>query len=218
MWLESEKIHWIKREREIMAIWVCLIWGFQGERADSYLLCATEVCVCVWERERVNGCFIMSYYSAVSSAGPPKVMLGAGMKAISSLALTKCEPEKCLESPPLSKNATLPHNWLACPDFIILCERTSCLCNYTHHLWVKLSSRGFLRKWNLIKDESGGQSTVECSTYRQVCYLWLHLSEVAWKPESTFRCRWIPISQLCTIDFVLMCKCNGLQANPIMES
>ena len=35
---------------------------------------------------------------SVSLAGPSKVMLGAGMKAISSLSLTKCESEKRLES------------------------------------------------------------------------------------------------------------------------
>jgi len=45
------------------------------------------------DRERINGCFIIEYYSAVSGAGPLKVMLGAGMKAISSLALTECEPD-----------------------------------------------------------------------------------------------------------------------------
>lgn len=58
----------------------------------------------------MDGCFILQCYSAVSSAGPPKVMLSAGMKAISSLALTKCETEKCLESLLLSRTATLLHN------------------------------------------------------------------------------------------------------------
>lgn len=46
----------------------------------------------------MNECFIVPCYSAVSGAGPPKVKLGAGMKAISSLALTKCELRKSLES------------------------------------------------------------------------------------------------------------------------
>lgn len=45
----------------------------------------------------MNECFIVPCYSAVSGAGPPKVKLGAGMKAISSLALTKCELRKSLE-------------------------------------------------------------------------------------------------------------------------
>lgn len=44
----------------------------------------------------MNECFIVPCYSAVSEAGPPKVRLGAGMKAISSLALTKCELVKSL--------------------------------------------------------------------------------------------------------------------------
>lgn len=46
----------------------------------------------------MNEWFIVPCYSAVSGAGPPKVTLGAGMKAISSLALTKCELGKSLES------------------------------------------------------------------------------------------------------------------------
>lgn len=46
----------------------------------------------------MNECFIVPCYSAVSGAGPPKVKPGAGMKAISSLALTKCELGKSLES------------------------------------------------------------------------------------------------------------------------
>ncbi len=50
------------------------------------------VCVCVCEDERGF------YHVVLLSAGPSKVMLGAGMKAISSLTLTECEPKKCLES------------------------------------------------------------------------------------------------------------------------
>lgn len=63
----------------------------------------------------MNECFIVPCYSAVSGAGPPKVKLGAGMKAISSLALTKCELCKSLESLlrlNSSPSAAFPHTLL----------------------------------------------------------------------------------------------------------
>lgn len=58
------------------------------------------MCVCVCERqdERVFYHVVQLSTQSVSLAGPSKVMLGAGMKAISSLSLTKCESEKRLES------------------------------------------------------------------------------------------------------------------------
>lgn len=56
------------------------------------------LCECGRAIKGMNECFIVPCYSAVSGAGPPKVKLGAGMKAISSLALTKCELGKSLES------------------------------------------------------------------------------------------------------------------------
>lgn len=56
------------------------------------------LCECGRVIKGMNECFIVLCYSAVSGAGPPKVKLGAGMKAISSLALTKCELDKSLES------------------------------------------------------------------------------------------------------------------------
>lgn len=70
----------------------------------------------------MNECFIVPCYSAVSGAGPPKVKLGTGMKAISSLALTKCELCKSLESLLLlnsSPSAAFTHTLLG---FIILSE------------------------------------------------------------------------------------------------
>lgn len=51
-------------------------------------------------------------------------------------------------------------------------------------------------------------------------YYFFHVSAKNWAARCRIssRCRWIPFSKLCTIDFILMCKCNGLQANPIRDS
>lgn len=68
----------------------------------------------------MNECFIVLCYSAVSGAGPPKVKLGAGMKAISSLALTKCELGKGLESLLLLHRSPWAAFISKLSDFIIL--------------------------------------------------------------------------------------------------
>ena len=77
---------------------------FKNSKRESGLIFAMfSLGLCVRQRQsdresRQVFYHIGEYYSAVSEAGPSKVMLGDGMRAISSLTLTKCELEKCLES------------------------------------------------------------------------------------------------------------------------
>lgn len=147
------------------------------------------------------------------------------MKAISSLTQTKCEFGEMsgisVHFPKKKKPATPPHNWLDWPDFIILCKWTSCLFNYTRHLWIPLCSRGVSAQ---IKSYKRWVCRPKyCRARRQQASVPLVITSelqwrLCWSLRVLFCWCWIPISQLCTIDFVLMCKCNGLQANPIMES
>lgn len=69
-------------------------------------------------------------------------------------------------------------------------------------------------KW---KDESATVGKWRC--HGQVLFLGLSFrAGCSWNLTVHLYTRWIPISQLCTIDFVWICKCSDLQANPVMES
>lgn len=83
-------------------------------------------------------------------------MLGAGMKAISSLALTECEPERNVwnlcYSPKMPLCCTTAQISLFCAIVAIWSHMPS----LTHALFSSVSA--------------------QCSSYRRVCYLWLHLN------------------------------------------
>lgn len=77
--------------------------------------------------------------------------------------------------------------------------------------------------WNLCNPPPI-KITPEWQDFMKICllsyYYFFHVSAKNWAARCRIssRCRCIPFSKLCTIDFILMCKCNGLQANPIRDS
>ena len=120
MWWESRQINLMRETKTWWAFEFVQFNNSKREMINIYSAMWSYVCMGVGQKVFTGQGFITQYDSAVSSTGPPKVMHGAGMKVISSLSLTKCEQEKCLESVLLSKNATLLHNWLHWRDLMTL--------------------------------------------------------------------------------------------------
>lgn len=113
------------------------------------------------------------------------------------------------------KKKPLSRRLLEWPDVITFCKWAPCLLNYTHHLWIAVNSQGRCGKME--------RWVRHCWRVRrchgQVLFLGLSFTAgCSWNPTAHSDTRWIPISQLCTIDFVWICKCSDLQANPVMES
>lgn len=140
------------------------------------------------------------------------------MKAISSLALTKCEAGKWVESLLHSccgkKKATLCQRLLKWPDVITFCKRVLCLLNYTHYLWIAVTSQGrggkmkrwVCRCWPVTLPQA------------RVCFFRLTFrAGCSWNLRVNLYTHWNTVSQLFTIDFMWICKCSDLQANPVME-